>query len=69
MNTEIENRNVLEYLEILREKLKVFKGRKISLEYDGKVILEKVDPTAEEIMLALYREGRMHNHATQTNQR
>ena len=54
MKTEIVNRNAVEELEALRENLKKLKGRKLRLEYDGEVVLEKVDPTAEEIMLALY---------------
>lgn len=57
MESEIENQNSVEKLETLREKLKVLKGRKLRLEYDGEVVLEKVDPTAEEIMLALYTHG------------
>ena len=57
MESEIGNRNAVEELETLREKLKVLKGRKLRLEYDGEVVLEKVDPTAEEIILALYSHG------------
>ena len=62
METEIENRNAVEDLERIRENLKVLKGRKLRLEYDGKVVLEKVDPTAEEIMLALYNGGKKYEN-------
>ena len=57
IEAEIGNRNSVEELETLREQLKVLKGRKLRLEYDCEVVLEKVDPTAEEIMLALYIYG------------
>ena len=60
MKTEIENRNAVEELETLRENLKVLKGRKLRLEYNGEVVLEKVDPTAEEIMLVLYNHWGKH---------
>lgn len=49
--------NTLESLEMLRDKLKVLEGHKIQIIYDNKVVLEKVNPTADEIILALYASG------------
>lgn len=46
--------NLNDDIRYMNERLKVLKGHKIKLEYDGKVLLEKVDPTAEELLLALY---------------
>lgn len=44
-------------IKFMNDKLKVLKGKKLQLCYDGKVILEKVDPTAEELIEALYSSG------------
>lgn len=38
----------------INNRLKRLEGKKLQLSYDGKVILEKVNPTAEEIISALY---------------
>lgn len=46
--------NLNDDIRYMNERLKVLKGHKIKLEYDGKVLLEKIDPTAEELLLALY---------------
>lgn len=46
--------NLNDKISYINERLKVLKGHKIKLEYDGKVLLEKVDPTAEELLLTLY---------------
>lgn len=47
--------NLNDDISYINERLKVLKGHKIKLEYDSKVLLEKVDPTAEELLLALYK--------------
>jgi len=46
--------NLNDDISYINERLKVLKGHKIKLKYDGKVLLEKVDTTAEELLLALY---------------
>ena len=46
--------NLNDDIRYINERLKVLKGHKIKLEYDDKVLLEKVDPTAEELLLSLY---------------
>lgn len=46
--------NLNDDISYINERLKVLKGHKIKLEYDGEILLEKVDPTAEELLLALY---------------
>ena len=41
-------------IEFINKRLKELKGKKIKLMYDGKIILEKTDPTAQQILRALY---------------
>lgn len=43
-------------MELLNKNLKILKGHKLQMEYNGKILLEKVDPTAEEILEALYNQ-------------
>lgn len=43
-------------IELLNKNLKILKGHKLQMKYNGKIILEKVDPTAEEILDALYNQ-------------
>ena len=43
-------------MELLNKNLKVLKGHKLEMKYNGKILLEKVDPTAEEILEALYNQ-------------
>lgn len=50
------NENYLDYMENLRKNLKILKGKKLQLIYNDKILLEKVDPTAEEIINALYNQ-------------
>ena len=42
---------------ILEKNLKVLKGKRIIMEYNDRILLDKVNPTPEEIMLTLYSEG------------
>ena len=44
-------------IESLKHNLNLLKGKKIQLKYDDKVVLEKVDPTAEELITCLYEYG------------
>lgn len=41
-------------IDIINKNLKILKGKKLKLSYDGVVILEKVNPTAEELFSALF---------------
>lgn len=50
--------SVYDDYELLNKNLKILKGHKLQMKYNGKILLEKVDPTAEEIMLALYSGGK-----------
>lgn len=43
-------------IELINKNLKILKGHKLKMEYNGKTLLEKVDPTAEEIINALYNQ-------------
>lgn len=43
-------------MELLNKNLKILKGHKLKMEYNGKTLLEKVDPSAEEILEALYNQ-------------
>lgn len=46
-----------EEYEILKSDLKVLKGKRIKMEYNGRILLDKVDPSPEEIISALYSGG------------
>ena len=41
---------------LLNKNLEILKGHKLQMKYKGKILLEKVDPTAEEIINALYNQ-------------
>lgn len=43
-------------MELLNKNLEILKGHKLQMKYNGKILLEKVDPTAEEILEALYNQ-------------
>lgn len=43
-------------IKLLNKNLKILKGNKLQMVYNGKILLEKVDPTAEEILEALYNQ-------------
>lgn len=43
-------------MELLNKNLKILKGHKLQMKYNDKILLEKVDPTAEEILEALYNQ-------------
>lgn len=43
-------------IKLLNKNLKILKGHKLQMKYKGKILLEKVDPTAEEIIEALYNQ-------------
>lgn len=44
-------------IEGLKHNLNLLKGKKIQLKYGDKVVLEKIDPTAEELISYLYEYG------------
>ena len=52
-----EGRRMKEEYEILKSDLKVLKGKRIKMEYNGRILLDKVDPSPEEIISALYSGG------------
>lgn len=43
-------------IELLNKNLEILKGHKLQMKYNGKILLEKIDPTAEEILEALYNQ-------------
>ena len=43
-------------MKLLNKNLEILKVHKLQMKYNGKILLEKVDPTAEEILEALYNQ-------------
>lgn len=48
---------ISEDYKILERNLKVLKGKRIRIEYNGRTLLDMVDPSPEKIMSSLYSGG------------
>ena len=49
--------DIIATIDSLNHNLNILKGKKIQLKYGNKVVLEKIDPTAEELITCLYEYG------------